>query len=332
MKTFCAPSAFWYVCWVWLLSVSLNPVQAAFSSASIISQLPTQGSVNTVALLPDQRHLLIGSGQEGLLVVDVHSPEQPVLISQLPALQQVESIVVRGSLAYIANGSAGLAIVDVSQPKALKFLGQLDTSSYAFDVALAPNRRIAFVANNNKGVVVMDVSQPNKPRQLAVIPSSAASAGVALSGSGQILYIADQADGIQIVDVRNPQAPVHKGHLNPAGYPQRLVVTKDGRWLYSANNEGGLSVHALQNSAAMQAVQLPLANAFAVTLSQDGKTALVADLFAGLVVVDISEPLNPQIQQRLKMRSALQGISLSNDQKTAYLATTKTGLTVVRFR
>lgn len=325
--------AFSYLCWALVLSMSFNTAYAmTFQSGSIIGQLPTQGSANTVALLPDQHHLLIGAAQEGLLVVDVRSAEKPVLLSQFSALQQVESIVIRGQLAFIANGSAGLAIVDLSQPNALKLRGQLDTSSYAFDVVLTPNGRTAFVADNTNGVVVMDVSQPSKPRQLAVIPSSAASAGVALSGNGQTLYIADQADGIQIVDVRAPQAPVHQGHFNPAGHPQRVVVAKDGRWLFAANNEGGLSVHALQTTSTMQSTQLPMHNAFALSLSQDGQTALVADLFNGLVVADVANPLDPKILQRIKTRRAAQGIVLSNDQKTAYIADTQAGLTVIRFR
>lgn len=330
MKTLHSPFALCCLYWLFMLS-SLSPAQAAFRSGSMLAHLPTQGSANTVALMPDQRHLLLGVAQEGLLVVDVSSPEQPILINTFSALQQVESILIRGKLAFIANGAAGLAIVDLSQPHALKLLGKLDTSSYAFDLALTPDGRTAFVADNTNGVVVIDVSQAAKPRQLAVIPSSAASAGVALSGNGQTLYIADQADGVQIVDVSKPQAPVHQGHFNPAGHPQRLAISKDNRWLFAVNNEGGLSVHALQASAT-QNTQLPLPNAFAVQLSQDGHTALVADLFNGLVVVDVSQPLVPQILQRIKTRRAAQGISVSTDQKTAYIADAQAGLTVIRFR
>lgn len=331
MKTLRTQWVFGGICWLILLS-SFNFVQAAFNAGSIIGQLATQGSANAVAILPDQRHVLVGAAQEGLLVVDVRSAEQPVLVSKFSALQQVESIVIRGKLAFVANGAAGLAIVDLSQLSALKRLGQLDTSSYAFDLVLSPDGRTAFVANNTKGVVVIDVSQPSKPRQLAVIPSSAASAGVALSANGSTLYIADQADGIQVIDVRQPQTPVHQGHFNPAGHPQRLVVSKDGRWLFSANNEGGLSVHALTNSGAAQSTQLPMHNAFAVNLSQDGKTALVADLYHGVAVVDVTNPLDPQALQQIKTRRAAQGLSLSNDQKTAYVADTQAGLTVIRFR
>lgn len=332
MQTFLARVVWGCLGLVLFLSSGLNLAQAAFRAGAVIGQVSTQGSANAVAVTADQRHLLVGVAQEGLLIMDLRSAEQPVLISKLSALQQVESIVVRGQLAFIANGAGGLAIVDLNQPSALKLLGKLDTSSYAFDLALTPDGRTAFVADNSNGVVVIDVSQPTKPRQLAVIPSSAASAGVALSPNGQTLYIADQADGIQKVDVRQPQAPVHQGHFNPAGHPQRLLVSKDGRWLFSANNEGGLSVHALQNSATLQSTQLPMRNAFALTLSQDGQTILVADLFNGLVVVDVSRPLEPRIQQSIQTRRAVQGIAVSADQKMAYLAHTQTGLTLIRFR
>lgn len=332
MQTFRARVVLGYLSLVLFLSSGLNLAQAAFHAGVVVGQVSTQGAANAVAVTADQRHLLVGAAQEGLLMMDLRSAAQPLLISKLSALQQVESIVVRGKLAFIANGAGGLAIVDLSQASALKLLGQLDTSSYAFDLALTPDGRTVFVADNSNGVVVIDVSQPSKPRQLAVIPSSAASAGVALNGNGQTLYIADQADGIQIVDVRQPQAPVHKGHFNPAGHPQRLVVSKEGHWLFSANNEGGLSVHALQNSATIQSTQLPMRNAFAVTLSQDGKTAIVADLFSGLVIVDLSNPLAPKIQQSIQMRPAVQGVAVSADQKMAYVAHTQTGLTTIRFR
>ena len=73
-------------------------------------------------------------------------------------------------------------------------------------------------------------------------------------------------------------------------------------------------------------------NAFAVNLSQDGKTALVADLYHGVTVVDLTNPLDPQALQQIKTRRATQGLSLSHDQKTAYVADTQAGLTVIRFR
>lgn len=321
-----------YCCIGLFMLGSLNSAYAAFRSGSILANLPTQGSANAVALFSDQSHLLLGVAQEGLLVLDLNSTEQPQVLSKLSALQQVESILIRGKLAFIANGAAGLAIVDLSQPTALKLLARLDTASYAFDLAVTPDGQTAFVADNSNGVVVVDLRQPTKPRQVAVIPSSAASAGVALSGNGQTLYIADQADGIQIIDVRDPKKPIHQGHFNPAGHPQRLAISKDGRWLFSANNEGGLSVHTLPISASHQTIQLPLRNAFAVSLSQDQQTALVADLFNGVVVVDIKNPLNPQILQRIKTQRAAQGLAISQDQKTVYIADTQAGLTVLRFR
>ena len=303
---------------------------AEFRSGQIVGQLATKGSATSSALF-NQQYLLLGVAQDGLLVVDISSPEQPRLISKLSTLQQVEAIVIKGKLAFIANGAGGLAIVDVSDPKQLQLLGQLDTSSYAFDLALTPDGHTAFIANNTQGVVVVDVSQAKKPRQLAVIPSAAASVGVALNTNGQTLYIAEQAGGIQVVDARDPSNPIHQAQFKPAGHPQRLIVSKDNRWLFAANNEGGLSIHALPNTN-LPSAQVPIQNAFALSLASHGKTILVADLFNGLVAVDLTNPLKPSLLGRIKTRRAVQGISLSADQKTAYIADAQAGLTVIRFR
>jgi hypothetical protein len=75
-----------------------------------------------------------------------------------------------------------------------------------------------------------------------------------------------------------------------------------------------------------------MSHAFALALSNDSSKVLVAALFKGLVVADVTNPMQPEIVQYIKTRSAAQGVSLSADQKTAYIADTQAGLTVIRFR
>ncbi len=313
----------------------LKPASAApFQTIQQNTHFQTRGTVHDIVLLPDNQHALLASAQEGVLYLDIRQPHAPVLISVASESQSAEAIVVSrdGRLAYVANGSAGLDILDLTNPQDIKLLGRMNTRSYAFNLALSPNGQTVFIADNDHGVVVADVRNPSQPRQLAVIPSGGATASVLLSRDGRTLYSAAQAGGITLTDVSQPAAPRHLSQIKPLGHAQGLALSADNRWLYAANNTGGLSIHDVSNPLQVQNVgHLDTRNAFAITLSNDGNIALVADLYNGVQVVDVSQPTHPRGLHTLKTRRAAEAVSLSRNQKILFIADAQAGLNIISF-
>lgn len=102
----------------------------------------------------------------GLAVVDAVDPGNLSLLGQVSS-SQVNDVVVRGGVAYLATTVDGLAIYDVSDPANLSALGFSD-SVEAFSVAVEGS--LAYVGAFD-GLYVFDVSDPSRPATLGSYPT-----------------------------------------------------------------------------------------------------------------------------------------------------------------
>jgi len=74
---------------------------------------------------------------------------------------EASGVAVKGSFAYVADGSSGLRVIDVSNPAAPQARGYYDTPGWATDIDLSGN--YAFVADFDFGVRIIDITSPDAP-------------------------------------------------------------------------------------------------------------------------------------------------------------------------
>lgn len=117
-------------------------------------------------------------------------------------LHNAWNVVVRGNLAYVADGPAGLAIVDVTDPAAPVFQGRVAFGGNAEDLVVDGN--VAYVAANSAGLILVDVTDPRAPAVIANQPIPGNAVGVAYH-SGRA-YVAGWND-VRAFDVSNPSKP-----------------------------------------------------------------------------------------------------------------------------
>ena len=114
----------------------------------------------------------------------------------------------RGTRAYVADGSGGLQIVDVSNPATPQRIGSLGIPGIAKGVDADPTRQIAVIATGSSGLQVVNISNPASPVLIATLPGGDVRDVVL---SGKYAFLADFSRSFTSVDLTNPAAPLLRG-------------------------------------------------------------------------------------------------------------------------
>jgi len=103
---------------------------------------------------------------DGVHVIDVSSPEQPVRATVIDVYARDVDVDAERSIAYVA-GVGGLAVYDVADPRAPALLGSsiLEGDLTSIDV----DGDLAYVGRGQEGVAVVDIADPSAPTLLAAI-------------------------------------------------------------------------------------------------------------------------------------------------------------------
>ena len=158
-----------------------------------ISELKLSGRLTHFEIL-DSGHLLVTTINEGVLVVDVSDPQQPVQVARLALPRHLQKnftgqdILVDGQRAYISQGEGGVYVVDVNVPSQPELLQIIDTPGFARNMALYDN--LLLVTDGSEGIFMIDIKDHNEalpigslPVPLRVMQIAVAEEGLLVSGS-----------------------------------------------------------------------------------------------------------------------------------------------------
>ncbi len=260
--------------------------------------------------------------------------------------------------AYLAVQEEGVKILDVSDPDAMQTLSSYDPETclngganlafFADDVTFVESLNALFVAAGRCGVIVLDVSDPAAPVVLGRYdtPVWAEAVEVEVSGDVVIGYIADHNGGLVIVDFSNlfngtPSAPVLRGSIGSSaagwgtGAAIDVALFDNGSDLLAfVAATQGLRVVNVSNQASPQLIGSyntspngsPPEVPQDVFLSDDGNTALVAGWQAGLLAIDVSDPTEPALLNRISTTSGNAYYESEIDAPFAFATEGKQGL------
>jgi hypothetical protein len=224
---------------------------------------------------------------DGLTIVDVSDPSDPVTVSSLDSPDYASDIAVSGQYAYISyygDPSSSLKVVDVSNPLNPQIVGDLATS-YAFYLTVAKN--LVYMIDNS-GVRIVDVTDPVNPALLGSIYTFQPHEIVV---SGDYAYLAAGSEGLKVIDVSDPENPSIVGN----------VVTEDASGVaysdhnvYIADFFGGFKVINVSNPSGPEIIGHGYAHR-GTDIVKKGNHVYVADGTNGLTAVDVSDPSNPRI-------------------------------------
>ena len=222
--------------WALLAFVGVLVLGLAPASADGPLSLVATAQVGSVAHDLDlQGNFIYVVTDAGLSVVDVSTPDVPVVRGSVATPSTNMGVKVRGQYAYVASVAGGFRVVDITNPDAPVIVAT-KPAYYAFDVALKDN--VAFVVAFTGEMYLFDITNPLNPVQfdvlglpawrtpgpdaqgLASLNAYASQGNAKVTGvvvKGNALFTTDWAYGrIYYYDVTNPTAPVFSGtHFAP---------------------------------------------------------------------------------------------------------------------
>ncbi len=218
------------------------------------------------------------------VLIDYGSPVDPPFYSvslATTAAGGATDVKVQGNTAYVA--AAGLEIYDVSTPGFPVPLGSVSSVSGGYMQVVGS---MVYMASGSSGLQIFNASNPSSPA-LAGRYSAGDPRDVALYGD--YAMIADGANGLRVVDVSTPSSPVLTA-LYPTPSSCRGVKLV-GTLLYLFESS---DMQILDVTDPAHPSEKGIWRALTATVSGGdvvGNYAFVAD--NGLVVLDVSNPLNP---------------------------------------
>jgi hypothetical protein len=221
-----------------------------------------------------------------LAVVDVSTPESPIVVGSLPWGEEdyLADVAVAGDRACVAAAADGLYVVDVSDPEDPVLVG-LDSSGGALDVAIRGD--LAYVAGGN-GLRIVDLADPTGPKTVGTWAGWGWAEAIAVAGD--YAYLTESSSGLAIIDVSDPAEPVLAGLL-PLDFVSGLCVSPP--YVFLATGWGLVVVDASDPT-------IPIGmGIFGPSLGRSpalhGSVLYGSRGFDGIVAVDVSNPLEPDL-------------------------------------
>jgi hypothetical protein len=186
------------------------------------------------------------------------------------------------------TGNQGISVFDVSDAREPRRVSLLELADGAFDFHL--DEWVAYIAADEEGLVIADFSDPVQPEVIGTLDIGGVAFDVCVEG--HYAYVADNLNGLRIVDVIDPGAPVEVGSH---GFRDlRAVEVRDGVAYLAVPNSGLVVLDVTEPSSPSGASVVPGTYA-TINLHLSGDCLYLSCHGHGTRILDVSEPLNPQI-------------------------------------
>jgi hypothetical protein len=274
----------------------------------------------------DATRVLARTPQNGLRVVDISNPSNPLTIASLfDFVHAQETGALSGGYVYSADQVGGLAVYDISATGGQQFVSQLGSQNPGTFVALAQaaSTTTLFAAGSTafSGAVNIYDLQQHPAAQIATISTgSAASNAVALLGNN--LFVGTDQE-LLAIDVSQPSHPNQLGSTNTPVNALSAV----GNFLFAGTEDGRLVVYNVASPGSPVSVVSVNLPDKAIQLVNTGNLLLIADRTGGLLVFNVSLPSSPTLISQLTISPAVLGVQANGN--LALLAALEKGLVIV---
>jgi len=206
----------------------VDPAEPA--DPQLLSRTPIPGLLTPGGLTARDGFLYIATTTEGLQIVDIADPTEPVIVATLPTTTKAAGISLSGDRAVVATDSGDVLFADLSSP--LDPAAFWEASLSAETAALAGDIFISVLSNSTQ---IIDVSVPTAPTLRALIGISANDA----LPSGTELYFGTDA-GVSRYDLSDPRQPRLVAEVATPG--PVVAVAKQDAVVLAADSGGTLTV------------------------------------------------------------------------------------------
>ena len=294
----------------------------------IVGKIATSGFAQD--MIKDNGLLYIAQGEGGLLIVDVSSPANPEIVSQLTEEVRGYStkIIKQDSVVYLTAGSFGLTVVNVSNPE-VPFVTVSN-----LNMKPAKNLHIfgkyLLSAISEQGVKISEISYPEQPDIRGSISTYGYATGLATSADTTRLFVTCGEMGLSLFDISDFQDgyPDTKpaGWCDTPGYAEAVVLNESRSIAYLSCGDAGLQIVDYSDTANVHIVGSYVNNGYAKDLILENNLIYMTTQKEGLLILDVSVPSKPNLVGTVLTPYA-QGIT--TDDQYIYLADEVEGLIVI---
>ncbi|MBN2270380.1 MAG: choice-of-anchor D domain-containing protein [Sedimentisphaerales bacterium] len=265
-------------------------------------------------------------GSNGTLGGDIHKDNvvNALDLAKLAAdwltansLNEVQDIVVTGTIASLANGRSGFQIVDISDPFAPQAIG--DYRTYGPACSIAVDGSVAMVADGTS-VYVLNVSNPSAPSLVGRWESGGWAKGVAIDGA--FGYVANGGRGLQILNLADASPAAS---YDTPGTAYSVAVANNIAFV--ADGQAGVQILNVATPSSPSPISSFDTGSLAVDVAVSGSLLFVAGQ-TSITVVDVSSPVHPLLYAR--SNAAVRSLSTAVAGAQIIVSDSKGGLAILR--
>lgn len=243
-------------------------------------------------------------GPQGVQVVDARAMP-PRVVATLDTTGEAESLALRGTRLYVADGVAGLRVFDVSDPALPSLAGALATAGPATDVALGAGAQ-AGIADGYNGLQLVDAA--TLQRGAANDQVAGATHLAFLPGSAHVLML-DASGALTVINVSGA-LPTRVARVELAE-PGRGLLVQGSRALVACGATGLLPVD-LANPAQPVVGAAIATRGDAEGLARQGSLLAVAEGFTGVEWFDSADLTSPTALGAASIGGRARGAAVTN--------------------
>lgn len=165
----------------------------------------------------------LAAGYDGLVVIDVSDPNQPVEIGWVDTRGFAGGVALMGGLVLVADGYHGLRVIDVENPVEPGEIGRVAIEGWSNDVAALGE--YALVAAGTAGLVIVDLSDTSYPVEVASMKIDGGASRVHVADP--CVCVTDEWGRVHTIDMNEPIRPVETELVDPRDGEDGAPVTSD---------------------------------------------------------------------------------------------------------
>ncbi len=267
-------------------------------------------------------------GGHGLNVIDISDPTGGIYIAsdyegEEREKNRVYNIAISDSYACLASDS-GLQVVDISIPENPRSIGTYRVSNaHTLDMG---NTYAYLLASDS--LLIIDISNPRNPNRMGVYPGNFSDLKVRENFAYLCEFHPWRGWGLRILNISNPTNPVPRGFC-PLGPLYHIAVCSSYAYLDGWGGTAyGLFVVDISDTSNPRHVSfVPFDTGWNGGIAVQGNYAFVATYEGGLLIIDVSNPLNPIKISRYRAPGSASGVSVRGNY--AHIAYGDLGLRVI---
>ena len=236
-------------------------------------------SINDIVIKNNYAYL--ASGEEGLVIINITDPKNPVKIKSLNTQGTANGITILNNYVYIANGEKGLTIIDISNVNNPFITGSIDTDGISKEIIVSGN--YVYIADYDGGLKIIDITNKSIPSVIANFETNGLAQDIALKDN--LIYLADDSQGLKIIDVSNPNSPTLVSSLDSH---DALGVSISENYLYLADDEKGLKIIDISHPSTPTILGMVTTDGSVYDVNVLGDFVYIVDSL-GVKIVDLSK-------------------------------------------